>query len=387
MNKYQTMTVKYRFEDLRAALLGGGGGDDDDDDDDDDDADDCLRLPGKADSPHGWDGYDAFMRRIYSSTPQMRCYMMDTLASSLLNENRQVIVFHYNEKGANGKSTKFSLIKQALGDLFVKCSSSLLGSQAGASNPSGPNEELVSTRGKRLVLFSEPSARVKLASSFIKELTGGDEQSTRANYGKKQTFVLNGTVHVLCNKIPETDDMDGGMSRRLRCVPYGSTFVDGAADEANHVFERRDVGLCFASWKFFIMFEMMTAAAARMAARREGRREVVPAPDIVLVATKKLIEREDAIAGFLATKLVRTGVPRDAVTLKDAYDAYCAFCSAKHKPVELSKPLLNKLLLESLGPHSAKHGNCIKWWRGWALARDEDDDVDVSAGVENGLVD
>lgn len=381
MHKYQTMTVKYRFEDMRAALLGGDGEGEDQDDNDYH----CMQLPRKIQSTLQWDGYDAFMRRIYSSTPQMRSYMMDTLASSLLNENRQVIVFHYNEKGANGKSTKFSLVKHALGDLFVKCSSSLLGSMAGASNPSGPNEELVSTRGKRLVLFSEPSARVKLASSFIKELTGGDEQSTRANYGKKQTFVLNGTVHVLCNKIPETDDMDGGMSRRLRCVPYGSTFVDGATDEDNHVFERRDVAMCFGSWKFFIMFEMMTAAAARMTARRQGLREVVPTPDIVLVATKKLIEREDAIAGFLATKLVRTGVQRDSVTLKDAYDAYCAFCSAKHKPVELSKSLLNKLLLESLGTHSAKHGNCIKWWRGWALASDDDDDGDVPPGLGNSI--
>ncbi len=119
-----------------------------------------------------------------------------------------MIVFHHNVKGANGKSTLFILIKRSLGELFVKCSSALL-SSATASSPSGPNEELVSTRGKRLVLFSEPSSKVsgkaecfdepqprsrsptrrlqvKLSASFIKELTGGDEQSTRANYGKKQ---------------------------------------------------------------------------------------------------------------------------------------------------------------------------------------------------------
>jgi putative DNA primase/helicase len=153
----------------------------------------------------------------------------------------QVIVIHHNVKGANGKSTLFALIRRAFGDAFVKCASALL-NPGPSSSPSGPNEELVSTKGKRVVLFSEPSSKLKLSASFIKELTGGDEQSTRANYGKKQTFVFTGMVHVLCNKIPELDEVDGGMRRRLRCIPYGSTFVDDVADAdpARNVFVKQE---------------------------------------------------------------------------------------------------------------------------------------------------
>jgi len=374
--KYQTMTVGYRFEDMRASLLrrtAAGAGEEEEDDE--------LRLPrgireaGR--EPEGWAEYEAFMSRIYSSTPEVRGYMLDALGSSLLNESRQVVIFHHNERGANGKSTKFALIKRAMGDLFIKCSSSLLGmGSSTASSPSGPNEELMSTRGKRLVLFSEPSAKMKLSSAFIKELTGGDEQSTRANYGKKQTFVLSGTVHVLCNKIPETDDMDGGMSRRLRCVPYGSTFVTEkrAVDEARHVYERREVSGRLGEWKDYMMYEMMEAAEARVRGRAEGRLEVVEPPAVVMAATRKLIEREDTVAGFMATCLSRTGRMReDSVNLREATEAYNVYCAAKRKPATVGKQDLHRELVKKMGAQSRPCGAMKNWWRGWKLVMSEDD--------------
>ena len=52
---------------------------------------------------------------------------------------------------------------------------------------------------------------------------------------------MSGMVHVLCNKIPEVDDIDGGMSRRLRCIPYGSSFVEGRDDVASHVYAKQFV--------------------------------------------------------------------------------------------------------------------------------------------------
>ena len=297
-----------------------------------------------------------------------------------------MIVFHHNVKGANGKSTLFALIKMAFGELFVKCSSSLLSSSAASSSaPSGPNEELVSTRGKRIVLFSEPSSKVKLSASVIKELTGGDEQSTRANYGKKQTFVLSGLVHVLCNKIPEVDDIDGGMSRRLRCIPYGSTFVDEACKEdvGAHVYVKQDVSDMFAEWKHYLMHEVMTAAAARVEARREGRREVVAAPDVVMVATRRLIERESTVAGFVAARLQKTGLPRDHVTLKGAHTAYCAYCAGERKAPEKKGDFKDELLAESLlGGFSQPSGAKKNYWRGWVIKEADGDDEEEDAEEE-----
>ena len=235
--------------------------------------------------------YDTFMKQVLG---EMREYVVSLLASSVLGENRQVMVVHHNVAGSNGKSTFFMLVKRALGDLFMKCDSKML-AVASHVSASGPNEELISCKGKRLVLVSEPSASIKLSSSFIKELTGGDEQSTRATYGKKQTFVFRGVLHVLCNKIPEVDDMCGGMQRRLRCIPYGSRFTEKAeeVDVEGRIYAM-DPGIesHLDGWKYCLMKEVMDAAIERV---RRGYPADNP-PREVIASTTELIERESTVS-------------------------------------------------------------------------------------------
>ena len=195
--------------------------------------------------------------------------------------------------------------------------------------------------------------------------------------------MLNGIVHVLCKKIPEVDDIDGGMSRRLRCVPYGSSFVDDAADEdvGAHIYVKQDVTERFGEWKYYLMHEVMTAAAARVAARREGRREVVAAPDVVMVATRRLIERESTVVGFTAARLERTGAQKDYVTLKEAYSAYTAYCTGEKKAAE-KKGDFKEELLAMLGEFSSPSGPKKNFWRGWTVKPLPTEDEDERPGVD-----
>ena len=102
--------------------------------------------------------------------------------------------------------------------------------------------------------------------SFIKDLTGGDEQSARRNYEHKRTFVFNGMAHVPCNKIPQMDDMCGGGQRRIRSVPYGSRFVERtqgtctAALPPHHYYKDDGLAEKFESWKHCMMHEILTVA-------------------------------------------------------------------------------------------------------------------------------
>jgi hypothetical protein len=437
---YLTQTVGYAFEELVECASGGASGATAD-------ADDAAVLPSAATvkATAGWGEYDAFMTRIFSSTPEVRAYLIDLLASSLLNENRQVMVIHHSLRGANGKSTLFALIRKAFGSLFIKCASALLNPSNGSA--SGPNEELVSTKGKRLVngfggtkciwatpnpgtgvplgaarlghrvrsrglspglemfalsardptrappseargahplsgfgahilcpriqvLFSEPSSKVKLSAAFIKELTGGDEQSTRANYGKKQTFVFNGMVHVLCNKIPELDDMDGGVQRRLRCIPYGSSFVDDPmlVDPSAHVHAIEDVQPKFDEWKHFMMWEIMTAADARAAGGAGSARKSVrdEPPPVVMASTKHLIERENTVGAFIKERLRRTDDPKDRVTFKEAYLDYAGWCKdEKVQPV--IKKYFGADMKTELGGWTDASNGLTNFWRGWSF--------------------
>jgi P4 family phage/plasmid primase-like protien len=364
------MTVQYSFEDMVRSV-------------DASDASDARRLPPDASTP-AWAAYDAFVGRIFTSSPGVRAYLMDALAAALTGENLQAIYFHYNAAGSNGKSSLWSrLVKQAFGALFVKCQSSLLNA---FSATSGPNEELMSTRGKRVVLFSEPSAKIKLSAAVIKELTGGDEQSTRAMYGRKQNFVMNATVHVLCNKIPEMDDFDGGMSRRIRCIPYGSTFVDeeDKASPVKHVYLKHDMDDDESTWGKCLMWEVMRAAQVRVAARREGRRHLAAAPDVVMIATRQLIERESHVLSFVSKRLEKRSDGHNAsfVTLKDAYDAFESQCKADKMRAILKKSEFSEDMLRILGPYSPPSGARKNYWRGWVLVEDEKETTPAADDLE-----
>ena len=122
--KYQTLTVGYRFDEMCSAVSGSN------EEEEEEDAGDG-KLPERARGRESggredWERYDAFVDRIYSSTPGVRAWLTDVLASSLLADNRQIIVFHYNSRGSNGKSTMFELIRRALGGLHEACQSNML---------------------------------------------------------------------------------------------------------------------------------------------------------------------------------------------------------------------------------------------------------------------
>ena len=284
--KYQTQTVKYRYEDLREAVMrssldGDGDGDEDGE---------STRLPEVLEErkTRDWREYDEFVERIYGSSPGVRRYVMSVLASSALNEIMQVIVFHHGERGANGKSTLFSLIQSAFGELHETCSAAMLNASSKTSS-GGANEELVSTRSKRLVQMTELCSKEKLSSASIKGITGGDQQSARGLYQKKQKFVNRAVLHLLCNAIPEMNDGDGGTMRRLRCVPYLSRFVDAPEeeDEPRHVYRKRELTGRFETWKYYLMHEVMTAASRRRRGGCVGAAEEVPVPDCVLRETRR----------------------------------------------------------------------------------------------------
>ena len=118
------------------------------------------------------------------------------------------------------------------------------------------------------------------------------------------------------------------------------------------------------------MLEVMEAAAARVAAKREGRKDAVPAPDAVMVSTRRLIERESTVAGFMAARMERTGQHGDCVTLKASYEAYCEYCAKAEKPVE-KKGVFKEEMQATLGDFGTISGNKKNYWRGWVLLKNE----------------
>jgi phage/plasmid-associated DNA primase len=316
-----------------------------------------------------YDECSAFLKKIYPNE-NIKKYVLKSLSDSLRGLKMKRFFVHYNVEGSNGKSTVFALVKKAFDELFVRCQNGLLyASQNVAANQS--NEELFSIKGKRIVLFSEPNRSQKLSVAFLKDLTGGDEQTTRKNYGSKTTFVFYGSPHILCNKIPEADDIDGGFALRYKCIPYESRFVEKEADvnESKNIY-LMDSGVekYFDDWKFAFMRMLI-----------EISKEDIKEPDEVLFHTKRILERDNVMKRFVEEVIEKTDNKRNTITFDDLFDIY----KNRVKRDALSKGAFEEEMLIMLGPYNTRASHSRKVWNCMRVRNDsiyvEEDDEDVDA--------
>jgi len=242
-----------------------------------------------------YEEFMTFMKKIYPSD-EIREYLMKHYDNALRKYVTNVFLIHYNIKGANGKSTIMTLVERLIDGLFKKCNSGLFNAKTG-NNPSNSNEALMELMGKLFVLISEPNRQRKLDSAFIKELTGGDGITGRKNYQSEMTFMFLGLVNMLCNKIPEMDNIDGGLFRRIKCIPYEAQFVekDELVNEEKHIY-KLDVKIKenFDKWRVCFLKYIL-----------EFTDKEVPEPKKVRKATAKYQDRENLMKEFINNNIIK----------------------------------------------------------------------------------
>lgn len=150
--------------------------------------------------------------------------------------------------GANGKSLAWKLINLALGDYSGECDVTFFTRPRPSSNV--PQEDLMAMIGKRIVACNEPSEREVLYTGQMKAVTGGDRQTGRHNYGQNQSFYLQCTFFMLCNRIPQINAPpdDYGTWRRIRPLPFRSRFTDKPT-RAGDVMADPDIVVKLPQWK------------------------------------------------------------------------------------------------------------------------------------------
>jgi P4 family phage/plasmid primase-like protien len=240
------------------------------------------------DSQHETD-FQAFISQIIPDT-QLRRYVFKRFNKALQKIVEKLVLIFYNKTGDNGKTVLMRLIGKTFGTHhYVKCNNNLIKKDALTSS-SGPNEELVSIKGKSLVCFSEASGTLNMC--LLKEMCGGDEISTRGNHEKKQVFVSTALPIILCNSIPSPDTKEQATFKKLRCVPFEAEFVDrrDKVNEAVHKYLRdENVVDHFDDWKYACMKYILSFTHA----------DDIPEPVKVMEHTNRFREKEDVLLQFL----------------------------------------------------------------------------------------
>jgi P4 family phage/plasmid primase-like protien len=158
-----------------------------------------------------------------------RDYMLTYLSIGLIGNQLELFTI-LTGSGRNGKSKLIELLKLTLGDYFGSVQSQMFTRPRPDAN--SPDPGLLSLMKKRIVMASEPEKNSKLNSGFIKFITGRDSTTLRNCHSNDMIdFTAKFITLLICNDIPDCDDMDNAFSKRLRCVNFPTEFVNDPIKE------------------------------------------------------------------------------------------------------------------------------------------------------------
>jgi P4 family phage/plasmid primase-like protien len=228
-------------------------------------------------------------------------YVLRLLASCLEGANREQCYYTFTGAGGNGKSKLIELMRLTFGDYQTSMSSTVLTRsrpQAGAANP-----ELMVTKCRRFIYMQEPDEKEPINTSIMKQFSGEDIIEARQLYGEQDKFRIMGKICMMCNTLPPVTSMDEGTWRRIRVVPFESTFLP--PDHPGLLLKKpnnfpRDPKLDekLRQWR-----EPFLSLLVHVYDTEYIKSGLNPVPDIVLQASNKYKENFDVIAKFDAERI------------------------------------------------------------------------------------
>jgi P4 family phage/plasmid primase-like protien len=162
--------------------------------------------------------FDKILDTIFPN-PDNKNYYLCALSTGLTGHQVENLFIATGE-GGNGKGVINNIMLRTCGKYGFKLSSLVLLSEI----KSGANPEIASLDNKRFALTTEPTDKKKINSSTLKELTGDKVINARFAYSNKCEVHLSLSLFMECNSLPKLDEVNDAIERRIRAVPFISSF-------------------------------------------------------------------------------------------------------------------------------------------------------------------
>ena len=165
--------------------------------------------------------FEKFIADIFENDAELISFVRKAIGYSLTGSTAEQCMFIMIGDGANGKSTFINVINQLLGTYGTTAAAQTLVAQGGTSI----GDDLVDLAGARLITVSETEEGQSLAEAKIKQMTGGDTLKGRPLYGSYVEFKITGKLWLATNSLPQINNSDHGIWRRIMAIPFNRTFT------------------------------------------------------------------------------------------------------------------------------------------------------------------
>jgi putative DNA primase/helicase len=269
--------------------------------------------------------FEAFLGDIFEDDLDLIGYVQRAIGYSLTGSTSEQCLFILIGDGANGKSTFINVINKLLGDYSKAASSQTLV----AKGSSSIGDDLVDLVSARLISVSETEAGEALAEAKIKQMTGGDVLKGRPLYGSWLEFNIIGKIFLATNSLPQINNTDHGIWRRIQAIPFNRTFTAEQQD--------KDLGIKLTA-------ELSGILNWAIQGCLEWQEQGLNPPQVVLDQVRAYKTEMDSIAQFIEQECsLEADTKYSASKLYEAYRHYCQAIGRKPQSTNAFKKALEKL--------------------------------------------
>ena len=315
---------------------------------------------------------DEFFQKVFPDR-EVRDYFLDMVCHVFVGNNAHKVFLLWTGEGDNGKTVTQTLFEKMLGRLAVKFPTSLVTGKKPKSGTANP-EMARAGGGVRWGVFDEPNTDEIINSGTLKGLTGNDSFFARDLFcSGKQTeeTVPMFKLHMLCNKIPAISDVDRATAKRIRIIPFESTFLE----DHNKCPQDYDEQV---AQKIFPMDKNFAANASKLSKplawfliqRWRATRNIEPiAPPKVVIATQKFIHENDIFHQFEQQCISDCDDPKVKLRFDSLYSHYKEWFEQEFpKQQLLSRGVVRKHFIKQWGEPTKNY------WKNKTFQVDDDDE-------------
>lgn len=244
-----------------------------------------------------------FMDELFPDE-QLRRYMWEHLASTLIGTNDNQTFNIYTGSGCNGKSKLVELMSRCLGDYKATVPITLITQSRNCIGSTSP--EIVALMGVRYAVMQEPSKGDTINEGIMKEITGGDPIQGRALFKDSVTFTPQFKLVVCTNVLFDINTNDDGTWRRIRICDFMSKFLE-APYENEDKFPKSNFPYQYLidkkiDEKFTLWAPVLASMLVNIVYETEGKVNDVK---IVTAVSDKYREGQDYLTEFAKEKISR----------------------------------------------------------------------------------
>lgn len=251
--------------------------------------------------------WEVFLFTVMEGNQELIDFLQRMTGYSMLGNAPEQMFFILFGAGANGKSTFYETIKEALGTYAIEAASDTFLLKRG--DPGIPHD-MVRMIGKRLILAAETDKGRRLSEAMIKQYTGGKTIVARQLFKEFFEFGATGKIWLITNHKPNIYDSTHAMWRRVMLIPFLYKIPDTLQD--------KHFGDKLRGTELEGIFNWIVEGY------KAWQKQGISPPAEVLAATRDYRDEMDYLGGFLAEECVDDETAHTSSS--DLYTAYKKWC-------------------------------------------------------------